>query len=57
MYATRDALDGALGRIPFEVWSVHHDNGKEFLLHVNFLTAIPVCASLLNIPHFCKQLE
>lgn len=32
VYTTRDALDAALGRIPFEVWSVHHDNGKE---HVN----------------------
>ena len=33
MYATRDALDDALGRIPFEVWSVHHDNGKEYVSH------------------------
>ena len=33
MYATRDALDVALGRIPFKVWSVHHDNGKEYVNH------------------------
>ena len=31
MYATRDALDAALRRIPFEAWSVHHDNGKEYV--------------------------
>ncbi len=31
VYATRDALDTALGRIPFDVWSVHHDNGKEYV--------------------------
>ena len=31
MYATRDALAAALGRIPFEAWSVHHDNGKEYV--------------------------
>lgn len=31
MYATRDALDAAMRRIPFEVWSVHHDNGKEYV--------------------------
>lgn len=31
MYATRDALDAALGRIPFEAWSVHHDNGREYV--------------------------
>ena len=33
MYATRDALDAALRRVPFEVWSVHHDNGKEYVSH------------------------
>lgn len=33
MYATRDALDAALRRIPFEAWSVHHDNGKEYVSH------------------------
>ena len=33
MYATRDALDDALRRIPFEVSSVHHDNGKEYVSH------------------------
>ena len=33
MYATRDALDDALGRIPFEARSVHHDNGKEYVSH------------------------
>ncbi len=33
VYATRDALDAALGRVPFEVWSVHHDNGKEYVNH------------------------
>ena len=33
MYATRDALADALGRIPFEAWSVHHDNGKEYVSH------------------------
>ena len=31
VYATRDALDAALGRIPFEAWSVHHDNGNEYV--------------------------
>lgn len=33
MYATRDALDAAMGRIPFAVRSVHHDNGKEYVSH------------------------
>lgn len=32
-YATRDALGVALGRLPFEAWSVHHDNGKEYVSH------------------------
>ena len=31
MYATRDALDAALRRLPFEVRHVHHDNGKEYV--------------------------
>ncbi|MBQ5531534.1 MAG: transposase family protein [Kiritimatiellae bacterium] len=31
VYAARDALDAAMRRIPFEVWSVHHDNGKEYV--------------------------
>ena len=31
MYATRDALDAALRRFPFEVRHVHHDNGKEYV--------------------------
>ncbi len=31
MYATRDALDAALRRFPFEVRHVHHDNGREYV--------------------------
>ena len=31
MYATRDALDAAMRRIPFAILSVHHDNGKEYV--------------------------
>ena len=28
MYATRDALDAAMGRIPFAIRSVHHETGR-----------------------------
>lgn len=31
MYNTLDALKAILRRIPFPAWSVHHDNGKEFV--------------------------